>query len=299
MQLNYIILAHKSPKQLSSLVRSLSTPNSYFYIHIDLKSDLAKFKEELISSKNIIYIKDRVDSLWGDFSLVQATLNGLEAIKDKEKSGHTILLSGQDKALISKEDISYFFQNHENMDFISTFPIPYEYWNNGGLDRLEHYNFHLNKLGRNHISLPNISQKLFYRPNTMKQIFLLLKYFPINNLIKLFVKRKQPQNIMQWHGGSQWWALSNSTIHLIMNYLEQNEDYVNYHKYTHIPDEIFFHTLVQNLNNNSKSIKPSLTYVNWSRKNCDLPVTFTNSEVDKQELALARKQFLFARKFDE
>lgn len=47
---------------------------------------------------------------------------------------------------------------------------------------------------------------------------------------------------------------------------------------------------------NDKDIKilPSLTYVNWHRKGCTLPVTFQKDDLEE----LTRQCNLFARKFD-
>jgi len=65
-----------------------------------------------------------------------------------------------------------------------------------------------------------------------------------------------------------------------------------------LPDEIFFHSILMHLKekNDTLIIKPSITYVNWERKNTPLPVTFI--EDDFEELIEASKTKLFARKLD-
>ena len=63
------------------------------------------------------------------------------------------------------------------------------------------------------------------------------------------------------------------------------------------PDEIYFHSILVNLQTTHKDIKikPSLTYVNWEREGVELPVLF--KENDFEELTSQKEKF-FARKFD-
>lgn len=49
--------------------------------------------------------------------------------------------------------------------------------------------------------------------------------------------------------------------------------------------------------NSSVIIKPSITYVNWTRKNTSLPVTFTADDIDELKEQGAKNK-LFARKFN-
>ena len=44
MQINYIILTHKSPIQLERLISRLDDQDSTFFVHIDLKTDIEQFK---------------------------------------------------------------------------------------------------------------------------------------------------------------------------------------------------------------------------------------------------------------
>ena len=83
-------------------------------------------------------------------------------------------------------------------------------------------------------------------------------------------------------------------LSFIIDFTEKNPDYLEYHKFTHVPDEIFFQSIISS-NFPKSRIKPSVTYVNWNRKGCELPVTFSLSDLDE----LKNNQYLFARKFDQ
>ncbi|MFN5787753.1 MAG: hypothetical protein ACK469_03255, partial [Bacteroidota bacterium] len=67
MYINYIILAHHFPAQLKKLVDRLNDANVYFYIHIDLTSDIQSFKK-LISHPNVIFLEKRENAMWGNFT---------------------------------------------------------------------------------------------------------------------------------------------------------------------------------------------------------------------------------------
>ena len=80
MQKAYIILAHKCPSQLFRLYKALNDEFSSFFFHIDKKVDITKF-QGLIPDPNVKWV-DRVEANWGEFSLVEAVLNLLNAVKD-------------------------------------------------------------------------------------------------------------------------------------------------------------------------------------------------------------------------
>ena len=81
--------------------------------------------------------------------------------------------------------------------------------------------------------------------------------------------------------------------------MEENPLFINFHRYTYIPDEIFFHTIIKLLADKYPEIKilPSLTYVNWEKLDYDFPAIFGTTDFD--ELKKAKKNGkLFARKFE-
>lgn len=82
MQINYIILTHKNPQQLERLINRLDADNICFYIHIDKKTNIEHFK--YLEKQNVVLIDHRIDVVWGDFSIVNATLNTMNYITDKQ-----------------------------------------------------------------------------------------------------------------------------------------------------------------------------------------------------------------------
>jgi hypothetical protein len=120
--------------------------------------------------------------------------------------------------------------------------------------------------------------------------------FKLKVLTLIAQKRKSPNYPM--YAGSQWFALPTEIISDILDFLSENDEYCQYHRYSNVPDEIFLPTILKYLQskNNKIKIEKSLTFVDWNRKDQPLPVTFT--EVDYELLINASKNFLYARKFD-
>lgn len=296
MVLNYIILAHKNPEQLLRLIKRLNTTNVFFYLHIDKLSKSSLFFNLFKKFSNVYFVSDenRVNCIWGDISIVKATINTIKdvLINTNSSNGYCILLSGEDYPLMNTKSIASFFFKNKTINFISSESIPRDEWVNGGKDRLEFYNFHPNKDLKQHIAIPYIFSKYFYRKRTIKQLFRLIRSTNKNKLLLIFRKREFLNQISHF-GGSQWWALPMSTIQLIDAFLNENPKFLQQHKYTQAPDEIFFHSIVSSLISKDL-IQNSITYVKWPKCNLYSPVTFTINDVNQ----LKNSKALFARKFN-
>ena len=297
---NYILLVHNNPAQLKRLIEKLDDGYSKFYIHVDKLSDISSFEKEFISFSNVKFILNRENGTWGGIGIVLGTLNAIdEIIKDKNK-GHLILLSGQDYPLKSNEEINAYLLANKDVNFIDIAPIkevfPQE-WNK----RMFYYKYNLSNQKGKYILVPTLFSKSILEINTLKVIakiiihhkgFSFLKEV-LSNLLK---KRNVPTNINLKAGG-QWWALTNETAKKIITFSKENTELLDYFKYTVLPDEMYFQTVIHHFieNGHSINIKPMITYVNWERKGCDLPVTFISSDYDE---LISQKNKLFARKFN-
>jgi hypothetical protein len=302
MEKNYIILAHENPQQLLRLIKALDDNKSFFYIHVDKKVDIQDFKELISDYKNVIFVTNRYECIWGSISLVYATLSCMSKIINDRRSGYCILMSGQDYPIKSRESIDEYFDNNNDFEFIDIKPIKECWPDNKWVQRYEYYTFYLSSKRQDSISIPYLFSKEIYNIKSWKLIFykiaktkdINLVFEIITNIIR---KRKHPEYIIPY-GGAQWWALTIPTIKEILDFVHDNVSFVSYHRYTAIPDEVFFHTIIMYLatKNRGIKIKPSLTYTNWERKNVPLPVTFCFA--DLYELINLPIDKLFARKFN-
>lgn len=272
MKIAYIIHIYKLPDQLTRLVNSLTSPNTYFFIHIDKKVDILPFKEAFkrVQSKNIIWVK-REYSNWGTILCVKALLNGLlEALDHKDKIEYFYCLSGQEYPIKPKSYIENFFNNNKNIDFIKYFPLPYTGWKSGGIHRYNRYHF-------------IISKNRYIRR--------------LINIINFFLpRRKIPYNLKPF-GGEFYLGLSRKSTEYIKDFIQNHPLYLSFFKYSYIPEEMFFQTILLNgpkeiCNNIENKI---LTYVDWNKPKGPYPATLNITDISK----LKESDCLFTRKFDK
>lgn len=294
MHKNYIILAHTNPEQLSRLVDALSDGQSCCYIHIDEKSDINAFLPYFENLDHVKFIENRVDCIWGDFSIVRATLNLIDEVVAAGREGFTILLSGQDYPIKSNREINAYLEKNSAYDFVDLEHRPLQKTNYLYKERVEAYKINISSKRWDYVLIPYI-----FSPVDVKRILLkfLLRKVSVRDLLLSFKKRQSP--FAEHCKGPQWWAFSSSTLRKIHEYVHDNrEKLFAYYKFTIYPDEQFFHTVFWELmkQDSNMKFKDYLHYINWKREGVELPVTFNQNDIE--ELVRQPKDKLFARKFD-
>jgi len=294
----YLVLAHHKPGQLCRLLSRLRDGNSAFYVHIDRKS-----KADFSSVRRlpeVVFLKDRVDCLWGDISIVNATLHGFRQILMHEREGMVILISGQDYPLVGSAEIDRYFEKNRCSAHMDCKPVR-EVWTDAAEveRRLDWYRFNLSTDRSGAVLIPPLASGRV-RPiaGALMRVLREAGLSAFRQALALASRRRR-RYPLEHHAGSQWFACPLDTVSAMVRYIDDHPGYLAYHQHTHCPDEIVFHTIVRHLEATTPgfSIGPSLTYVNWHRPGCALPVTFTKE--DELELTAARASNLFARKFDE
>jgi len=311
MHLNYIVLAHKNPAQITRMIRRLDCPEARFYINIDAPVELAPFQAALADNPRCVFFTgaQRLNTMWGHVNAVKAALVGIAQILADQRTGYTILVSGQDYPLKSNAYIKQFYQDNYGKNFIECFALPVtphtepsihgglareswihpEYGSNGGMNRLEHYTFFLSTKREDNVSIPPILSGDFWNPKKMRYALGLLRRQP-SNFPRLLAKRRMPAGLRP-HAGSQWWALPHETTVFLNRYVQEKPEFLEFNDFTLLSDEIFFQTVVAN---NFTNIAPPVTYVNFNRPTGPWPATFVAADVAE----LAASPCLYARKFD-
>ena len=292
MQKNYLILAHKNPNQLHRMVKALHDKTSHFYIHIDAKSPISPFKE-CLQGLPVSFIDQREDCVWGDFSIVRATINLMEAAAKVLPKGYFILMSGQDYPITSQKEINTFLEQYNDSDFIDFLPLEQKWKTKMVKDKLEHYHIlHSKERGHSNCYAPFSHCSLFQKGRTL---FHLLKGRLSWQHFKLLCKlpiRSSP--FRKQYAGSQFWAFSEKTFYKVLTYIKEHRSSLeDYYRYTSSPDEVYFHSILINLQQTDTQIKlkPQITYVNYFRENN----VFLSEDL---KTILSQKEKLFARKFD-
>jgi hypothetical protein len=133
----------------------------------------------------------------------------------------------------------------------------------GGLERFGYY--HLILTRKIHFAYPLISflklRSAHAKSGKWLLVKLLVSIFPTG---KPYPRAFLPAMIPYY--GPQWCTWSMEAINHIISYLDKNKAFYNFFKYTHIPDEMFFQSLL--LNTAEKALKDNIIndsfhYAHW------------------------------------
>ncbi len=297
MKKNYLIQAHKSPDQLLRLINRLDDGESFFYIHIDKKSDFNTFST-ILTQPNVNLIEKRVDCIWGDFSQVEATLNLIKEVIKDNREAYTIFISGQDYPVKSNSYINSYLKENREFEHIEfkLDPIPQnnnEYYTY----RIRNKKVNFSSQKEDFILFPPLNAILacYKIPIRFGQLLFKRRF----DLIQELFKKKKSSPFDLHYYGSQWWAFRYETLLKIYNYIISNEKILyDFYKYTLCADELFFQTILKHLMKSDKriKIKDNLTFADFVRGDGNSPITFTKT--DFPSLLSQPENKLFARKFD-
>jgi hypothetical protein len=265
MRIDYLIRAHTAPEQLARLVRRLDEGDVRFYIHVNRltgEETFAAMQAGLAGRENVVWLP-RVACYWGGFSLLRATLVGIDAIlASGDLPDHAVLLSGQDYPLKSPAEIEAHLAARSGRNLLHHFRLPAREWagEGGGLNRLRYPHF----------------ERVRYR----------------TRLLRLPLRRRLPEGL-EPHGGMSFWALTGETLAWLRRFLAGRPDVLRFFRRTKMPDELIFQTVLLSSPLAATVDNELLHYLDWSSGNAH-PATLTAA--DLPELRASGK--LFARKFD-
>jgi hypothetical protein len=263
MKLAHLILAHSNPQQVERLVGRLQNEKAHIYIQLDKKSDIAAY-QSISLLQGVFFIKNRVDIGWGNYSMIQATLNGFEEIL---AAGivytHINLLSGQDYPLKSAAHVQDFLFLNPDKSYMCWLDIEKD-WPDGRA-RLADYNF---------------GDYTFSGKYSLQKV--------VN---KLWSKKKRPDNLKPY-GRSQWLTITPESAIYAIKYIKENPKLRRYFKHTWAVDEIFFQTILLNSPLSSTLVNNNLRYIEQDEFYRPTILTMADAEV------LIDSGKFYARKFD-
>lgn len=266
MKLAILIMAHRLPKQLAILCKTLQHEHIDIYIHIDKKVDESIFKQAVNNDK-INFIKNRISTTWGGFSIVETIISSYTEIIENRKYDYICNISGQDLPIKHTDSLIHFLIQNKGKEFIENIPYSTTHpWWKENKTRVEKYSFiNLNMKGK----------------------------YTLEKMANFLLPKRTPPNSYTFSGNSGWFCLSaNAVMHILTSY-KSDKKTVNYFKYVWGADEIYFSTILYNSKFKDKMIG-NLLFTIWDPNEKLHPTVLTL----KHKCLLDQSDKFFARKFD-
>ncbi|MCA0930795.1 DUF5928 domain-containing protein [Ruegeria profundi] len=266
----YILLCHKDPDAIVAQAEQLTAAGDCMAIHFDARASTQAYDRifsALKDNPNVVFAAKRVKCGWGEWSLVQATLNALQvAVEAFPRATHFYMLSG-DCMAIKTAEYAHWFLDHNERDFIESHDFFASNWIKTGMKE--------DRLIYRHFFNERTQSTFFYASYSLQKRFGLKRDIPADLQVMI---------------GSQWWCLRRRTIEMILDFLQKRTDVIRFFSTTWIPDETFFQTLVRHLIPKEEIENRTPTFLMFS--DYGMPVTFYNDHYDM----LLGQNYLFARK---
>ncbi len=265
----YLLLCHKDPAHIVKQVNLLTSAGDFVSVHFDARAkqtDFQTLKRALEDNPNVCFAP-RVKCGWGEWSLVQGSLNALQAGYDEfSEATHFYMVSG-DCMPIKPASYMRKFLDDRDKDYIEHHDFFESDWIKVGFkeERLV-YRHWFNERG---------NKPLFYTSAAIQR--------------KFGMERDLPEGL-QIMIGSQWWCLRRSTITSLLDLIKERPDIPKFFKTTWIPDETFFQTLVLHVVPRGEVESRTLTFLSFS--DYGIPTVFYGDHLD----FLKSQSHLFARK---
>jgi hypothetical protein len=266
----YILLCHKDPEGVIAQASRLTAAGDFVSIHFDGRAAPADFNRittGLGDNPSVAFARKRIKCGWGEWSLVEATLQALRAaVENFNRATHFYMLSG-DCMPIKSAEFAHEFLDREEVDYIESFDFFGSDWIKTGIKE--------ERLIYRHYFNERNSKRLFYMSMDFQRRFNLTRTVPSDIATQI---------------GSQWWCLRRRTVEWLLDFTKKRRDVMRFFRTTWIPDETFFQTLVRHLVPEHELRTRTLTFLMFT--DYGMPVTFYNDHYD----LLLSQDYLFARK---
>ena len=295
MQKHYLLLAHDQPDHVLRLVRRLDDGESTFWVHLDARVAIGPWCGVLDHPK-VQLDEPRVICIWGTWSMVEAQLAQLRAcLTSREPGGHVIMLSGQSYPVKSPAHIDYYLSAHPSAIHMDVWDLT-ERWPDNFRDRLDYFCIPMSE-AKGNIRLLRPRGEMSARELVGWTRRLLRDVGPRRTAAVLgTIGQARPDVADRFVGGSQWWALPWGVARGLVSHHELHPEFSEFARWSQFPDETFFQTLLVTMNAALREdATPSLTHVDWTEGDWDLPRIMGTRDVET--LLNLPDHVLFARKF--
>ncbi|MEZ4756828.1 MAG: beta-1,6-N-acetylglucosaminyltransferase [Flavobacteriales bacterium] len=270
----FLITAYRDPEALLELLDGLPA-GSTAYVHYDRRSDLSSAMAARLQGHGAVrYWTRRHRVRWGGRAHLLAMLELSRAAVKDGAAERLHLISGSDRVVVPDTTFFAHFERAPDAEYLVHFALPTPYWRGGGLDRLTHY--HPLDL----LDLRSVRQR------RLRDLFLRLQH-------RMGIHRPLPKDVPLF-GGSSWWSLSRTCVAEVLALSDAHPALLRRLRWTHVPEEIFFPTLVMAGASAARAVNDNLRYIDWVPRDGRNPAV-----LDERDLtAIVASGKLFARKLE-
>lgn len=283
----YAVICHRITNPLVFTVKTLlKSESSIVIIHVDNNTKELERERIILTlgehkNLNILPQHESVEIKWGNVSQINAMLVLMKnAIK--HDFNYFSLISGDDIPLSTNKDREIFFDKSyaNGVEFIGCNESI------GCEDRVK-------------IDYP----EFFYKKDS--STYARIKKITYKTYANMF-KRKDISHLPKIYKGSNWFTITDASIHYILNFLDKNKNYLPSFEKSLCGDEIFFQTILFNNIEIRKKINGITSgmpdcemggrYIDW-RTGPDMPRVL--NEDDVENILKSKGRLIFSRKFSQ
>lgn len=213
----FMITAYTEPKTMCAVINALDDECFDFYVHIDKKVNIDRFKSLIENKKNVFFLPEdkRVKIYWGGKSQIEMQYNLVQMIFESGvKYARIINITGMDYPVFSNENIKRLL-SEKDKEYITGYCL----------------NTSMTPKQRNKILCYHIMQKGTF----VRGIF-----------EKLKIRRAKSFDALgggDFYFGSEYWALSLDVLKELMQQYDSDVKLRKVLEYAFAPSEIWIHTL--------------------------------------------------------
>lgn len=269
-----LITAYKDFEALEELIDKFD--NSFnIYIHIDKKSKISDIAvANLLKKEQVKYLDQTYRVNWGGVNHLKSYLLLSRKALEKSENAYFHLITGEDYPLKGIKYFNEFLLEHssDKYSYLDYFKLPSAEWRQGGLQRLEYYNFF----------------DVFNAKSALGSLCI-----RILQKIQRVLKLKRPLDFSdQLYGGSTYWTLSREALQFVIDFTHQNPAFLKRFNFTFCAEEIYFQTVLLNSVFATRIRNDNLRFVDWESGKGGYPAYLDETDYE----ALIRSNKLFGRK---
>jgi hypothetical protein len=219
----YLVIAHADPEQCTRLVNSLLADRGcHVFVHLDLKAKADFSTVSKLDRERVHMVKERYEVSWAGYSTVKGILATMrEALEFKVDFGYLVLLSGMDYPIRHPDEIREHLYTQPVRQYINRVKVT---------DSPEHY--------------LKIAQRYIFRDAWLPAGSVDKFLRKAGTIAAIPLKRKLLRDTICT--GSSWWAITSEFGAYILSFVSEHDEYEHYFKYLHGPEELYFHTILEN-----------------------------------------------------